>query len=308
MKNIQSILRKGVLCASLGLMPFAAFADYKPFVMGNTDGSSVADASAKATAALKQNGFEVVGSYAPDANSNVIVVTNGALKSMAGKSENGGFGAMERVAVVNKGGKVEVSYTNPTYQFNAYRMEGDIKPVQAAMEKALGKQNEFGAKEAISADDLRDYHYMFAMPYFDDTDDLAKYGSYGEAVKAVEAGLSAKRGGAEKVYRIDIPGKNMSVFGVALNYKEGSDANIRKQIDSATKYSHAAHFPYEILVVDGKVVALNGKFRIAINWPSLSMAGSGSFMSIMSAPDDITAALTAVANNKKVETAVAGDM
>lgn len=65
--------------------------------------------------------------------------------------------------------------------------------------------------------------------------------------------------------------------------------------------SHAAHFPYEILVVDGEVMALNGKFRIAVNWPHLAMMGDGRFMSIANVPDHITEALTAVANNKKVE-------
>ncbi|WP_319379946.1 hypothetical protein [Thiomicrorhabdus sp.] len=306
MKNIQSILRKGVLCASLGFMPFAAFAgELKPFVMGSSAASSIADASAKATAALQKNGFEVVGSYAPDADSNVIVVTNDALKKMAGASKNGGFGAMERVAVVKNGSSVEVSYTNPEYMWNAYRMQGDIKPVQAAMQAALGAGKTYGAAEGLSPDDLRDYHYKIMMPYFDDVDELAEFGSHQAAVDSVEAGLKANRAGAKKVYRINVS-KDMTVFGVALKHGEGDDAFIRKSIDGSGP-SHAAHFPYEILVVGNEVVALNAKFRIAINWPSLSMMGSGSFMSIMSAPDDITASLTAVANNKKVETTVAGE-
>ncbi|WP_243755390.1 hypothetical protein [Thiomicrorhabdus sp. 6S3-12] len=286
--------------ALMGAPISAMAAAMMPFILGNAPSGDLNTATASTEQALKQAGFEVVGKYSPDQGANIIVVTNDALKSMAGNSENGGFGAMERVAVTNKGGKVEVSYTNPSYHFNAYRMDGDISGVQAAIEKALGKQQEFGAEKGLTAEELRGYHYMFAMPYFDDEDELAEYGSYEEAVKAVEDGLKAKRGGAEKVYRIDIPGKKMSVFGVALNYKSGADGNINSQINSATKHSHAAHFPYEILVSGDEVLALNGKFRIAINWPSLSMAGEGSFMSIMSAPDHITASLTAVAKNSDV--------
>jgi hypothetical protein len=135
---------------------------------------------------------------------------------------------------------------------------------------------------------------------FDDEDELAEFDSHEAALKSVEAGLTAKMAGSSKVYRIDIPGKKMSVFGVALKYKEASDNFISEAINKKGM-THAAHFPYEILVVDGEVMALNGKFRIAVNWPHLSMMGSGSFMSISNAPDNIANALRAVANNKKIQ-------
>ena len=279
----------------------AMAAGLMPFILGNPSSeSTVKAASEKVQQALKENGFNVVGSYSPTQNSNVIVVTNTQLKKIAGLSKHGGFGAMERVAVTSKAGKIEVSYTNPTYLWNIYRMKGDITSIQSSMEKALGKQSEFGADKGISADDLRDYHYKMMMPYFDDGDEVAEYDSYQQAVNAVENGLIAKLANSQKVYRIDLPGKNVTVFGVALNYKVAADKNIAKQID-LSGHSHAAHFPYEILVDGDEVMALNGKFRIAINWPSLSMMGSGSFMSISGAPDDIKDALTAVANNQKIE-------
>jgi hypothetical protein len=294
-----NFLAKTIAGAALMGMPLSAFAAaMMPFIMGNAPSGDLSAATSATESALSSAGFQVVGKYSPESGTNVIVVTNDQLKSLAGNSENGGFGAMQRVAVVNNGGSMQVSYTNPTYQFNAYRMKGDISSVQASMEKALGNTKQFGAKKGLEADDLREYHYMFAMPYFDDEDELAEYGSYDEAVKAVEAGLAANRGGAKKVYRIDIPGKKMTVFGVGLAHKDGSDKNILTKLKSENP--HAAHFPYEILVSGDEVLALNGKFRIAINWPSLSMAGEGSFMSIMSAPDHITEALTAVAKNQDV--------
>ncbi|BBP45417.1 hypothetical protein THMIRHAS_07900 [Thiosulfatimonas sediminis] len=287
--------------AFMGLPLSAMAAAMMPFIMGSTPSGDLSAATSSTESALSSAGFEVVGKYSPIDGTNVIVVTNDALKSLAGNSKNGGFGAMQRVAVTSDAGTVQVSYTNPEYHFNAYRMKGDITGVQTAMEKALGNIKQFGAKKGIEADDLREYHYMFAMPYFDDEDELAEYGSYAEAVKAVEVGLAANRGGAQKVYRIDIPGKEMTVFGVALKYKDAADGNIAQKLKKET--SHNAHFPYEILVSGDEVMALNGKFRIAINWPSLSMTGDGSFMSIMSAPDHITAALTAVAKNKEVSMA-----
>ncbi len=296
------LIQSSLLSATLLSVPMASMAaQYMPFVQGNTQvGASLQDAIASTQATLKANGFDVVGSYSPSANTQVIVVTNPVLKSMAGQSENGGFGAMERIAVVQKGADVEVSYTNPAYMWNVYRMKGDIQPVQSAMKSALGAQKEYGADTPISDEDLRGYHYKMMMPYFDDEDELAEFGSHEEAIKSVEAGLKAKMAGSSKVYRIDIPGKKMSVFGVALKHKEASDNFISEAINKKGM-SHAAHFPYEILVADGEVMALNGKFRIAVNWPHLSMMGDGSFMSIAGAPDNITEALEAVAKNEKIE-------
>ena len=268
----------------------AIAADYKPFVLGSVSEASVSEVVNETQAALQANGFEVVGSYQPKADTQVMVVTHQALKEIATLSKHGGFGAMQRVSVVNRSGKTEVSYTNPTYLWNGYRMDGDISEIQQAMEKALGKTRVFGAETALSAKELREYHYQFLMPYFDDVDELAEFESYQAALKAVEDGLAAKKGGVSKMYRIDLPGKQETVFGVTFSKGEGRDANILDQIDQ-TGSSHAAHLPYELLVTGNEVIALNAKFRIAINWPSLSMMGSGSFMSIADAPNEIKNAL-----------------
>ena len=273
----------------------AIAASYMPFVLGTASGDSVSAATSSATASLKENGFEIVGSYHPNADATIIVVTNQKLKTMASKSKNGGFGAMERVSIVNRGGSVEVSYTNPTYQWNMYRMKGDISSIQSAMEKALGNQKQFGAEQALSVDEIRGYHYKFMMPYFDDVDELMDHDSHAIALDVVEKNLSANKAGGSKVYRIDIPNSEMTVFGVAIANGDGADKTILKLID-AKGNSHAAHLPYEILVNGKDVIALNAKFRIAINWPSLSMMGEGSFMSIADSPNAITDVLTEISS------------
>lgn len=301
MKQLHKLWASALLGLVLSGTSAAAWAsNYMPFILGSVESADLQSVVTKTQAALQSNGFEVVGSYAPNVDTQVLVVTNNALKALAAASEKGGFGAMERVSIVNRNGQVQVSYTNPVYMWNAYRMKGDIMPVQKAMQSALGATKEFGAEKGLSAEELREYHYKMMMPYFDDEDELAEYGSYEEAVKKVEAGLASGRAGAKKVYRIDIPGTKMSVFGVALNNGEAADQFIQSKIDLNAE-SHAAHFPYELLVVGDEVIALNGKFRIALNWPSLSMMGDGSFMSISNAPDDIVKALKAVAKNEAVE-------
>ena len=42
-----------------------------------------------------------------------------------------------------------------------------------------------------------------------------------------------------------------------------------------------------MMVIGNEVIALHAKFRIAINFPDLSMMGSHSFIGIMGAPGDI---------------------
>lgn len=269
----------------------AADAILKPFVLASTGAGTVAEKSVQVKNALTAAGFTVVGEYAPFPTANIIIVTSDALKQNAAASEFGGYGAVQRVSVTAAGKDVQVSYTNPVYMSHVYRMKGDLADVSAALEKALGRVEEFGAK-GMTAKQARKYHYMFGMEYFDEPSKLETYGSYEEAVKAVDAKLSANKNGVSKVYRVDVPGKQESVFGVALKsgdkYKD--DTFIMSEIDFRDVKS-TAHLPYEVLVSGKNVYALYARFRIAINFPDLSMMGKNSFMNIMQSPEAIRAAL-----------------
>lgn len=266
----------------------------KPFVLASKSAGSVAEKSAEVKSALAKGGFTVVGEYSPYADANIIIVTNDELKKNAAASENGGYGAVQRVSITESGKEVQVSYTNPVYMSNVYRMEGDLSNVSSQLEKALGKVEEFGAAKGMTAKQARGYHYMFGMEYFTDPSKLAEYGSYEEAVQAVDAKLGNNKNGVSKVYRVDIPGKKESVFGVALKgsgeNKYMDDHFIMNEIDFHDLKS-TAHLPYEVLVMDNKVYALYARFRIAINFPDLSMMGKNSFMNIMKSPEAIRKAL-----------------
>lgn len=299
----MSAIRKGFAGLLLALGLGAAHADdalLKPFILGSKGPGEVAAKADAAKNALAAQGFTLAGSYTPYPDTTILVVTNDELKRNAAQSEHGGFGAMERVSVVKAGGEVQVSYTNPVYMANAYRMQSDLRDVAAKMQAALGRIEEFGAK-GLTASQLRKYHYMFGMEYFNEPSTLAEYGSYNDAVKAVEAGLAAGRGGVTKVYRIDIPGKQESVFGVAMkgagDNRAMDDRYIMSEIDFKDLKS-AAHLPYEMLVSGNKVYALYARFRIAIDFPDLSMMGSHSFVNIMSSPEAIRKALTLAAGGK----------
>ncbi|MGV0949674.1 MAG: hypothetical protein ACOYB3_03310 [Azonexus sp.] len=261
----------------------------KPFVLGSKGAGTVAEKTEQAKSALTGAGFSVVGNYSPYADAQILIVTSDDLKKNAAASENGGFGAIQRVAITKVKDDVQVSYTNPVYMANAYRMKGDLKGTAAAMEKALGKVEEFGAK-GLTAAQVRKYHYTVGMEYFDEPSVLAEYGSYDEAVKAVDAKLTSNKNGVSKIYRVDIPGGKESVFGVAMkgsgDNKYMDDRFIMSEIDFRDPKS-TAHLPYEVLVSGNKVIALYARYRIAINFPDLSMMGSNSFMKIMETPEAI---------------------
>ena len=298
MKLIERVLAASVLAVAIvfGTTGAGLAADQvlKPFVLASKGPGTVAEKVAAAKTSLAANGFTVVGAYSPYPDAEVIVVTSDELKANAAKSEHGGFGAIQRVAVTKVNNQVQVSFTNPVYMANVYRMSGDLSGVRTKLETALGKLQDFGA-EGMTASAARKYHYMVGMEYFTEPSLLASYGSHEEAVQAVEKGLAAGKAGVTKVYRVDVPGTQEVVFGVAMKgatdaQKFMDDKYIMSEIDSKDVKS-TAHLPYEVLVSGKDIFALYARFRIAIDFPDLSMMGKNSFMNIRKAPDAIRDAL-----------------
>ena len=277
--------------------------ELKPFSLAFTATGDINAIADEVKSKITSAGFEIVGSYTPYEGALVMAITNDALKQAAASSEFGGYAAGQRVTLTEVGDEIQVSYTNPEYYGNAYRLEdqSDLASVATKLKDALGKKAEFGTgEEQLSSKDLRKYHYMFGMEYFDDPSELAEYDSHEEAVKAVEEGLASARGGATKVYRIDIPGKEETVFGVGLSEGCSGDEYIMSRVDKEPLRS-TGHLPYEILVSGGDVYALYARFRIAISWPHLPMIANktgATFFNIMCAPNAIEEALIQAAGGE----------
>ena len=251
--------------------------------------------------ALQAKGFEVVGEYDPYKNAHIIIVTSDELKKAASSSARGGFAAGWRVAVTKLGEQIQVTYANPAYISHAYLMKADLANVSAKIQSALGKVRDFGAK-GLTTSQLRKYHYTFGMEYFKDVYKLAEFASYQEAVMAVEKNLASNKHGIGKVYRIDIPGKEETVFGVSMKGvtpgdKFYDDKFQMSTIDHATVRS-TAYLPYEVMVEGNKVIALHMRFRAAVHFPELKMMGSQSFMTLMPSPSAIEKALSSTVNGK----------
>ncbi|HEB99734.1 MAG TPA: hypothetical protein ENJ05_09515, partial [Thiotrichales bacterium] len=284
-----NIMRK-MLLAGVVLLAGAsqAFAEtyLKPFTLAYITSGDLNAAAEEAKSKVTGAGFEVVGSYSPYEGAVIIAVTSDDLKKSAASSEFGGYAAAMRVTATKVGDEIEISWTNPLYWGNAYRLAdmSGMEKARAALEQALGRKQDFGTGDKeLTAKDLRKYHYMFGMEYFDDPSELAEYDSYKEAVDAVERGLAEHAGGVSKVYRIDIPGKEETVFGVHMTRDCSGDEYIMSRIDKDRPRS-TGHLPYEILVSGDEVYALYARFRIAISWPHLPMIQSdtgATFFNIM---------------------------
>jgi hypothetical protein len=294
--RLRVVLIAGLLLSATSLVQ--ASEKLMPFVLASTGSGDVATTVTDVKGKLTAAGFEVAGEYTPYDNATIVIVTSDALKAAAAKSEFGGYAAGQRVSVTKVGDEVQVAYTNPVYMANAYRMKASLQATADKLKSALGAQKAYGPAEGLEADDIREYHYMFGMEYFDDPSVLAEYKSYDQAVAAVEKALAAKKGGVSKVYRIDVPGKKETVFGVSMTDDCSGDKFVMGHIDFKPVRS-TAHLPYEMLVSGDKVYALYARFRIAINFPDLKMMGANSFFKIMCAPDAIEAALASAAGHKK---------
>ena len=282
---------------SLATLAVQAEGEMKPFILASTASGDIAEKIDGVKSALTGKGFEIVGEYSPYPTAHIIVVTNDALKRAGANHERAGYIAGQRVTLTRVGDEVQIAYTNPVYMAAAYRINDDLSAVADALESALGAEKEYGPEQGLTASELKKYHYTFGMEYFDEPNQLAEYNSFKEAVAAVEKNLAAHKGGTTKVYRIDIPGSKQAVFGVSM-VAEGETSNkymdetfIMGEIDFKPIRS-TGHLPYEILVTGSEIEALHARFRIAINFPDLSMMGANSFMNIMPSPDAIKESLT----------------
>ena len=295
--RILKLFVLGLLAAGLATNPAMAAKKkrLKPYVLASESSGDLATKVDEVKRALTGNGFDVVGEYAPYADTHVLVITNDNIKKKAAANKGGAYAAAQRVSIVKNKGKVQVAFFNPTYMAHAYRMKDELEDVYKQLSSVLGNKKEFGSKKGLKKRKLRKYHYTFGMEYFDEPYELGSYSSHAAAVKAVERGLAANKGGVTKVSRIDMPGQTLFSVGLkSTTNKHVNDKNIMGIIDFG-KYKHAAHMPYDLLVNGKNVYALHARFRIATSFPDLSMMGEQSFMKIMKSPEAIHKALKMVA-------------
>jgi hypothetical protein len=300
MNRLKTFITLSILVLALSVFSKAQAEVLKPFILGSQVPGDMTEVVSHVTEKLSEQGFTVVGTYMPYPTATVICATHPGLLAAAAKTFNGGFGAIQRVAVTEVEGELQVAYVNPAYIGTAYGL-GKLENISSALEDAMGSEQEYGAK-GIKEEKLvpGKYHYKIMMPYFDDVHKLNTFTDHVTAVKTVEENLDAGKGGTMKVYRIDIPEKEITVFGVAIPKGDGpkdrkdTDLEIMEIIDYKEIRS-TPYLPYEIMVQGNEVIALHSRFRIAVHFPDTKMTGSHGFTAIMSSTKGIKVALEAVA-------------
>ena len=269
-----------------------------PYIKIGESNESIQQVSEKVIATLKDNSFIVLGAYSPSNKSslNVIAFTRTDLKNSVIKvSDRGALAAVFKVGLVQKNGKVVISYTNPDYILRAYlrdnynsfksvftKFSSDLKTTFSSIGTEF---KPFGG--TVAADKLKKYHYKIMMPYFTDPVTLNEFTSFEAGLNMIEKNLKAKKGNTVQVYKIIYKSQKVAVFGIGLQSKEDGESHFLPKIGE----DHVAALPYEIILQGKKATMLHGKYRIALHWPELTM---GTFMKIMSTPGDIEDTLEAL--------------
>jgi hypothetical protein len=296
----------GLLTAALTLLPMAASVQaadtYKPFILASRGPGDMAAKVAEVKDKLQGAGFQVVGEYQPYDNAHIVIFTNNDIKSVAAKSEYGGYAMAQRAAVTKVGNELQVSYVNPVYMAKAYRLKSDMANTASALATALGSMQDFGSAKGLTDRKLGRYNYTFGMEYFNDPYELASYGSHAEALKAVEQNLASNSVGVRQLYRIDVPGKEETIFGVSMqtgpNGDQYMDDKFQMGIVDFQELKGTPYLPYEVMVTGNRVVAMHMRFRMAVHYPDLKMMGANSFMKLMPSPEAIRKALTVAVGGK----------
>jgi len=265
--------------------------DLSPYIKIGESNETMEQVSDNVINTLKNNSFTILGTYNPENKSSlkVIAFTRTDLKNTVVKVlDRGALAAVFKIGLVQKNGKVTISYTNPEYFLRAY-LRGNYSTFKHTFQKfsadlkttlsSVGNDfTPFGG--TIKADKLKNYHYKIMMPYFTDPIELNEYASFEEGLRIIENNLKAKKGHTILVYKLIYNQDKVAVFGVGLQSKEDGEADFLPTIGEA----NIAAMPYEIILQGKKATMLHGKYRLALSWPELTM---GTFMKIMSTPGNI---------------------
>ena len=212
---------------------------------------------------MKANGFTVLATTQILSRETVITITNDELQKT---------NTLLATLQVLVNGENEVRVQNPSYFGAAYLQKkykyGQFSATLKALQSALGDMHEVDEKYEL--DDLAGYHFMFGMPFLDDTITVAK----GDNLLGK---LSGEKAAKYIAYTLKLP-NGATIVGHKLR------SRTNKFLQKIEAQRNANILPYEVMIKEGKAVILDPKYYLALSLPLLSMSD---FMKIASTPDEI---------------------
>lgn len=271
-------------------MPSLFAQSLQPFYKVGAFDKSVTEVGQEVTQLLNKNGFDIVGTYHPENNDQMLVIcfTNNNLKTLSLEfPDRGALGSVLKASVFMQNEKSTLSILNPEYMFMAYwgqQLNGQENQLSALSESVKNTFAKMGTLEpfggSVDKDNLPGYHYKIFMPFFTDPDNLGTFASFEEGLNIIRKNLADHKMNTQLVYEQVFPDQKIAVFGIGLMDSSTGEPHFLPIIGE----SHIAAMPYQIILQGNKATALPGKYRLALYWPELTM---GTFMKIMKTPGQI---------------------
>ena len=272
------------LCLGLFITAVAAQSGHpwQPYILVGESGQGLARTSRDLVQRLFLQNYRLLGRYHPggDTSREVLVVTHPTLLAATGVGPPEGLlAAVCRIAIESKGGLTYVRMQNLPYWGQAWygdqypavatALEAFQQSLLAAMPPMRGQFSRYyggSAARPLEPAQLRSYRYGRRSEGLNDWLVLARFGSHADAVQALEQALG-KAEGIDKVFSLPAPDGGGQLFGFALS-GDPDDGEILTLLDSE-QVAHAASLPYELLVHEGRVMALPLRYRLPLGSPGM---------------------------------------
>ena len=208
---------------------------------------------------LKSHGFTILSSQPILKEKTILTISNDELKA------TNSYMATLNLLIDNKNSKIRIQ--NPSYLGMAYLKDykyGQFKNTLKALEKILGEMIPTSQQKESSK--LPKYHFMFGMPYLEDTIIVAQ-GDF----------LHKKLKSSNILYQL-----KLSNGSTLVGHKLSNTTN--SFLKKINQEKNAQMLPYQSIIYNKKATILDPKYYLALSLPLLSMS---QFMKIASTPDDI---------------------
>ncbi len=254
----------------------------EPYILVGESGRSGDRTASDIIGQLFMRNYQILGRYNPagDPNRFVIVVANRYLLPAVPEDQpTAAFAVATRIAVTQENNLTWVSFQNPEYWANAFYQDDypvvsdgvlafkqDLMEIMPQMRGLLNRPFGGSSSQPLTPEALRTYRYTRQSESLDDLVVLAEFNSFNEALATVESRLADSQE-LSKVFELTIPGLNARLFGIALGGEPGEDALIALLAEGGLERS--AGLPYELLVLENKVVMLPVRYRLPLSFPAM---------------------------------------